>query len=142
MAGVVPLGAWLQVAGAAIARRAVGVFGEVDRVAGGVGADLPAQFGERHAVGVFHAHAQAAVGWAQFRGVLQAQVEAGQLVGFASVLPGNPEGDQTEAEHSSKGNRQSLGRVANEQNQPGQDKQSADDHGEGKPWVCGLAHPS
>ncbi|MNH23130.1 hypothetical protein D3C79_830160 [compost metagenome] len=68
-----------------------------------------------------------------FGGEAQAQVQAGQLRGFAGVLPDDEQGHQAQATHGSQRDRQGLGRVAQQQHQPGEDKEGTDDHGACRP---------
>ncbi|MNT64526.1 hypothetical protein D3C72_2024360 [compost metagenome] len=55
--------------------------------------------------------------------------QAGEAAFFDALLPEHPGGHQAEAEHRGHGQRQGLGRIAQQQDQPGEDEYDADQHG-------------
>ncbi|CAI8735206.1 hypothetical protein EMIT051CA3_10284 [Pseudomonas chlororaphis] len=125
---VFPIGAGLQLAGAAITRGAVLIVGQVYRVARRIGGDAPAQFGQRHIVAIVHLQQQWAIRRAMLGGVADAQFQARQLLGFAVVQPDHPHRHQAQADSGGHGHRQGLGGVADQQDQPGDNQQNADEH--------------
>jgi len=127
---VVPGGAGLQLAGAAIAWGSIDVVGQVDRIARRIGSDAPAQFGQRYVVAVVQGQLQWAVGRAVLRGVDNAQLQARQLRRFTIVQPHHPHAHQPQAHSGGQRYGQGFGRVAQQQDQPGDDQENAEEHGD------------
>lgn len=127
---ILPGSTRLQLAGAAIARSGVDIVGQVDRIARRIGGHAPAQFGERYVVAVVEGQFERSVGGAVLRRVGDAQLKARQLRRFAVVQPYHPHCDKPQADGSGQRYRQRLGGVAQQQDQPGDDQENAEEHGD------------
>ncbi|MNY00823.1 hypothetical protein D3C86_1333320 [compost metagenome] len=104
------------------------IVGQVHRIARCISRDPPAQLSERHVIAVVQGQLQWAVGGTLLRCVTDAQLQALQLLEFVVVHPDDPGGDDAQPHGGGHGNGQGLGRIAQQQDQPGDDQQGADEH--------------
>ncbi|MNR01615.1 hypothetical protein D3C85_1174270 [compost metagenome] len=104
------------------------VVGQVHRIARRIGRNPPAQFRQRHVIAIVHRQFQRSVGRAVPGRIADAQLQALQLLEFAVVHPDDPGRDDAQPHGGGHGYGQSLGRVAQQQDQPGDDQQDADEH--------------
>ncbi|MNG08176.1 hypothetical protein D3C84_915150 [compost metagenome] len=125
---VLPLGAGLQFGRAEVTGTVVAGLGQVDGVIGTEGLHLPGEVAQHGVGAVAHGDGQRPIGGA-LRVEAELDFHAGEAAFFHLFLPEDPEGHQAQPGDGGHGQGQCLGRIAQQQDEPGEDEYDADQHG-------------